>query len=95
MVERYSSPTELTEAWGCSVIKKIAAVLALVLTAFVLAPALVAPAQAADDYTAGMRTSCHLSMPAVVGIGHAPRIRVHVRPNGPAPAAGLLSLIHI
>jgi len=71
-------------------VKKLAAVLALLLTSFVVAPGLAAPAQAADDdpYTASVRTSCHIDMPAVVRAGYAPRIRVHVRPNAPAPASG-------
>lgn len=69
--------------------KKLAAVLALVLTSFVVAPGLVASANAADDpYTNGVRTSCHLSVPAIVQVNHAPRIRITVRPNGPVPAAG-------
>ena len=68
--------------------KKLAALLALVLTSFVLAPALAAPAQAADDpYTAGVRTSCVVSVPAVVKPGTAPTIRVNVRPNGPTQGA--------
>jgi LPXTG-motif cell wall-anchored protein len=71
-------------------VKKLAAVLALILTSFVVAPGLVAPANAADDdpYTAGTRTSCHIAVPAVVQVNHAPRIRITIRPNGPAPAAG-------
>ncbi len=69
--------------------KKLAAVLAFALTSFMVTPALVAPADAADDpYTAGVSTSCHLAVPAVVSVGTAPRIRVHVRPNAPAEAAG-------
>jgi hypothetical protein len=67
------------------VIKKLAAVLALALTSYIVAPALVAPAQAADDpYTAGVPTSCNLNVPAVVRVGTAPSIRIHVQPNGPA-----------
>jgi LPXTG-motif cell wall-anchored protein len=73
------------------VLKKLAAVLALTLTSFVVTPALVAPAQAADDnYSARVRTSCHVTVPAVVSPGSAIRIRVDVRPNAPAadtPAA--------
>ena len=72
-------------------LKKLAAVLALALTSFVVTPALVAPAQAADDdYSARVRTSCHVAVPAVVSPGSAVRIRVDVRPNAPAadtPAA--------
>jgi len=68
--------------------KKLAAALALVLTSFMVALGLAAPANAADDdYTAGMRTSCHLSMPATIDVGDSPRIRVTVRSNGPVPAA--------
>jgi len=74
---------------GASVIKKLAAALALVLTSFALAPGLVAPGHAADDYTSKVRTSCHVSVPSVVRIGDAPHIRVQVRPNGPAPAASI------
>ena len=73
---------------GVSVMKKLAAMVALVLTSFALAPGLGAPANAADDYTSNVRTSCHLTVPAVVQIDDSPRIRVHVRPNAPAPAAG-------
>ena len=71
-------------------LKKLAAVLALALTSFMVTPALMAPAQAADDdpYTAGVRTSCHIAAPAVVSVGRAPRIRIDVRPNGPSAAAG-------
>lgn len=70
--------------------KKLAAAVALVLTSFVMAPALVAPAHAADDdYVAITRTSCHIDVPAVVRVDRAPRIRITVRPNGPAPAAAL------
>jgi hypothetical protein len=69
-------------------VKKFAAAVALVLTSFMVAPGLAAPANAADDdYTAGTRTSCHLSMPATIDVGVAPRIRVTVSPNGPVPAA--------
>ncbi|HET9421613.1 MAG TPA: LPXTG cell wall anchor domain-containing protein [Nocardioides sp.] len=69
--------------------KKLAAVLAFALTSFMVTPALIAPAQAADDdYTAGVRTSCNLTVPAVVSVGRAPRIRIHVQPNAPAEAAG-------
>ncbi len=65
--------------------KKLAAVLALVLTSFAVAPGLVAPSNAADDpYTNGVRTSCHISVPAVTQINHAPRIRITVRPNAPS-----------
>ena len=69
--------------------KKLAAVLALVLTSLAVAPGLVAPANAADDdpYTAGVRTSCNISVPAVVRVGQAPRIRITVRPNA-AEASG-------
>ena len=43
--------------------KKLAAVLAFALTSFMVTPALVAPADAADDpYTAGVSTSCHLAV---------------------------------
>jgi LPXTG-motif cell wall-anchored protein len=73
------------------VLKKLAAVLALALTSFAVTPALVSPAQAADDdYTARVSTSCHVAVPPVVGAGSAVRIRVDVRPNAPAadtPAA--------
>jgi hypothetical protein len=70
-------------------VKKPAAVLAFALTSFIVTPALVAPADAAaDPYTAGVSTSCHLAVPAVVSVGTAPRIRVHVRPNAPAEDAG-------
>lgn len=68
--------------------KKLAAVLALVLSAFVVAPGLGASANAADDYTAGVRTSCHIQVPAVVRAKAKPRITVTVRPNAPSPAAG-------
>ena len=66
--------------------KKLAAVLALVLTSFAVAPGWVAPASAADDdpYTAGVRTSCHISVPAVVRVDQAPRIRITVQPNAAA-----------
>ncbi len=69
--------------------KKLAAVLALVLTSFAVAPGFVASANAADDdpYTAGVRTSCNISVPAVVRVGLAPRIRITVRPNA-AQASG-------
>ena len=71
--------------------KKLAAALGLVLTsslASFLAAGLGAPANAADDdYTSKVRTSCHVTVPAVVRVDQAPRIRVHVQPNGPAPAA--------
>jgi hypothetical protein len=69
-------------------VKKLAAVLALVLSTFGVGPVVVAPAQAADDpYTAGVRTSCNIAVPAVVKRGTAPRIRVNVRPNGPTQGA--------
>ena len=69
--------------------KKLAAVLAFALTSFMVTAAMVAPAQAADDpYVAGVRTSCHLAVPAVVSVGKAPRVRIHVRPNAPSQAAG-------
>ncbi len=66
--------------------KKLAAVLALVMTSFAVVPSLIAPASAADDdpYTNGVRTSCQIDVPAVVEVDHAPRIRVTVRPNSPA-----------
>ena len=74
---------------GVSVVRKFAGLLALVLASFFVAPGLAASANAADDpYTNGVRTSCNLTVPAVVRIGGAPRIRITVRPNGPAPAAG-------
>ena len=58
------------------------------MASFVVAPGLVAPASAADDpYTNGVRTSCNLSVPAVVRVGRAPRIRITVRPNAPAAGA--------
>ena len=63
-------------------VKKLAAVLAF--ASCVVAPVLVAPAQADDAYTAGVRTSCGITVPAVVKRGTAPTIRVDVRPNGPA-----------
>jgi len=70
------------------VVKKFAAVLALAFMSYVVAPVLVAPAQAADDpYTAGVRTSCTVTVPAVVKRGTAPRIRVNVRPNSPTQGA--------
>ena len=70
-------------------LKKLAAVLALALTSFMVPPVLGAAAHVADDdYAAGVRTSCHVAVPAVVNAGSAPRIRVDVRPNAPAPAAG-------
>ena len=68
--------------------KKLAAVLAFVLSAFLVTPGLFAPANSADDYTAGVRTSCHISVPAVVRVEQSPRVTVRVRPNAPAPAAG-------
>ena len=68
--------------------KKLAAVLALVLSAFVVAPGLGVSANAADDYTAGVRTSCSIAVPAVVRANAAPRIKVTVRPNAPSAAAG-------
>ncbi len=69
--------------------KKLAAVLAFALTSIVVTPALVAPADAADDpYPAGVSTSCHLAVKAVISVGTAPRIRIHVRANAPAEAAG-------
>lgn len=69
---------------------KLAAALAFVLAFFVATPGLaLAPANAADDdYTAAVRTSCHLDMPAIVRVNHAPRITITVRPNGPVAAAG-------
>jgi hypothetical protein len=73
---------------GASVTKRFAALLALVLSSFALAPGLAAPSSAADDYTSKTRTSCHVSVPSVVRIGDAPHIRVHVQPNGPAAATG-------
>jgi hypothetical protein len=73
---------------GVSVIRKFAGLLTLVMAAFVVAPGLVASASAADDpYTNGVRTSCHISVPAVVQVGRAPRIRITVRPNAPAAGA--------
>jgi hypothetical protein len=71
-------------------VKKLAAVLALVLMSFGVSPVLVAPAHADqhnDPYTAGVRTSCNVAVPTVVKRGAAPRIRVNVRPNGPSQAA--------
>jgi LPXTG-motif cell wall-anchored protein len=68
-------------------LKKLAAVLALVMASFVVAPGLLAPAQAADDYTAGVRTSCHIDVPAIVRVNHSPRVTITVRPNAPAGAA--------
>lgn len=69
--------------------KKLAAVLAFALTSIVVTPVLVAPADAADDpYPAGVSTSCHLAVKAVISVGTAPRIRIHVRANAPAEAAG-------
>ncbi len=62
--------------------------LALVMSLFVVAPGLVAPANAADDYTAAVQTSCNIDVPAVVRAKTAPRIRITVRPNAPAAAAG-------
>jgi hypothetical protein len=73
---------------GVSVLRKLAGLLALVLASLVVAPVLVASANAADDpYTNGVRTSCHIAVPAVVRVGHAPRIRITVRPNAPAAAS--------
>jgi hypothetical protein len=70
------------------VVKKFAAVCALAFMSYVVAPVLVAPAQADDDpYTAGVRTSCSVTVPAVIKRGTAPTIRVSVRPNGPAQGA--------
>lgn len=68
--------------------KKLAAVLAFIMTGFVVTPALVAPAHAADDYTASVETSCNIDVPAVVRAETRPRIEITVRPNAPAPAAG-------
>jgi hypothetical protein len=71
-------------------VKKLAAVLALVLMSFGVSPVLVVPAHADqhdDPYTAGIRTSCNVAVPAVVKRGTAPRISVNVRPNGPAQGA--------
>jgi hypothetical protein len=71
-------------------VKKLAAVLALVLMSFGVSPVLVVPAHADqhdDPYTAGVRTSCNVAVPAVVKRGTAPRIRVNVRPNGPSQGA--------
>jgi LPXTG-motif cell wall-anchored protein len=70
-------------------VKKLAAGLALVLACFGVAPGWVTSANAADDdpYTAGVRTSCHIAVPAVVRVGQTPRIRVTIRPNAPADAA--------
>jgi len=74
---------------GVSVIKKLAAVVTPAILALSGVTLAGASAQAADDYTASVRTSCNLTVPAVVQVGHTPRIRIHVRPNAPAPAAGI------
>lgn len=66
--------------------KRLAAVLALVLSSYVLAPALVAPANA-DDYAKGVRTSCHIAVPAVVRAKQSPRVTITVQPNAPDQAA--------
>lgn len=74
---------------GVSVIKKSALAAAALLASSALAPGLASPAQAADDdYVAVTRTSCHISVPAVVQVNRSPRITITVRPNGPVPAAG-------
>jgi hypothetical protein len=72
---------------GVSVMKKLVA--ALTAAAFSLFGVALTggPAQAGDPYTAGVRTSCNVTVPTVVKRGTAPRIRVHVRPNGPAQGA--------
>ncbi len=67
---------------------RLAAVLALVMSLFVVTPGLLAPANAADDYTAAVQTSCNIDVPAVVRAKTAPRVKVTVRPNAPAAAAG-------
>jgi hypothetical protein len=75
---------------GVSVVKKFAAALTVALVSYVVAPAFVAPAHADqhnDPYTAGVRTSCNVTVPAVIKRGSAPRIRVDVRPNSPAQGA--------
>ena len=70
-------------------IRKIAAAMTVAMLSFGGVALAGTPAQAADDpYTNGVRTSCHVSVPAVVQVDRAPRIRITVRPNGPAPAAG-------
>jgi hypothetical protein len=73
---------------GVSVLRKLVVLLALGMMSLAVAPVLVAPANAADDpYTNGVRTSCHIAVPAVVRVDQAPRIRVTVRPNAPAAGA--------
>ena len=73
---------------GVSVIKKLAAVVTLATISLFGVSLAGAPAQADDDpYTAGIRTSCTVTVPAVVKRGTAPTIRVNVRPNGPAKGA--------
>ncbi len=67
---------------------RLAAVLALVMSMFVVTPVLFAPANAADDYTAAVQTSCNIDVPAVVEAKSAPRVTVTVRPNAPEAAAG-------
>jgi len=73
---------------GVSVIKKLAAMVTLAaLSSFGVSLAGVS-AQAADDpYSAGVPTSCNLTVPAVVRVGTAPSIRIHVQPNSPSPKA--------
>lgn len=64
--------------------KRFAAVLALVLSSFGLVPVLGTTAASADEYTAGVRTSCDIVVPGVVRAGADVDITVKVRPNAPA-----------
>jgi LPXTG-motif cell wall-anchored protein len=73
---------------GVSVMKKLVAIATLAAISLFGVSLAGAPAQADHDpYTAGVRTSCNVSVPAAIKRGNAPRIRVNVRPNGPAQGA--------
>jgi hypothetical protein len=75
---------------GVSVMKKLVAALTVAAISLFGVALTGGPAQADqhnDPYTAGIRTSCNVAVPAVVKRGTAPRISVNVRPNGPAQGA--------
>ena len=73
---------------GVSVIKKLVAMLTLAAISLFGVSLAGAPAQADHDpYTAGVRTSCNVSVPATIKRVTAPRILVNVRPNGPSQGA--------
>jgi LPXTG-motif cell wall-anchored protein len=75
-------------------VKRLAAAFAFVLMVLGVAPGFVAPADAADPYTPNQPSSCHLAVPAIVQVNHAPRITITVRPSGPAQAAGTRQAAH-